>query len=74
MIASSCFDQTLRLWDRSNSQCLKILQGYTDRVECVAFSPDGKTLASAYEDRTVRLWEVSNGHCFNTMQGHASWW
>jgi WD40 repeat protein len=39
------------------------------RVSSVAFSPDGKTLASASADGTVRLWATSGQH-LHTLRGH----
>ena len=36
----------------------------------VAFSPDGKRLASASWDHTVKVWELISGHEILTLKGH----
>src|SRR5271165_4292311 len=42
-----------------------------DLVSSVAWSPDGKTLASGSDDHTVKLWEVATAKLLSTLEGHA---
>lgn len=44
------------------------LKGHTDEVTSLAFTTDGKTLASGSADRSVRLWEVASGKCRSTLK------
>ena len=46
------------------------LEGHTDDVLSVAFSPDGSTLASGSRDNTIRLWNTDTGEHKLTLKGH----
>lgn len=52
------------------SQCLQTLQGHTQQVWTVAYSPDGRTIVSSGDEQFLRLWNVATGTCCKTFSGH----
>jgi len=58
-------DKTLKLWRVSDNRLIMTLQGGSP----VAFSPDGKFLASESKDGAINLWRVSDGKRVGTLKG-----
>jgi|GEM_PF-447957 len=46
------------------------LNGHADWVKSVAWSPDGKQLASASDDQTIIIWNITTGQPAFTLEGH----
>ncbi len=51
----------------------KILEKQAEAILAVAFTPDGKTLATGGRDKNVKVWEVKSGQLLKTLQGHTDW-
>ena len=58
MLASGLADGTTLVWDAGTGEVLRTLEGHTDVVTSVAFSPDGTMLAAGSLDGTALVWMV----------------
>src|SRR5262245_10121715 len=60
---------------RADEKVLRLFEGHRDYVRDVAFSPEGKYLASASRDGSVRLWAVNSGEEIRRLaEGMREFW
>ena len=69
LLASADYSGTIRLWDlRSGALHSQLEDERTSSLESLAWSPDGKTLASAGDG--ITLWDADTGKPIATLEGH----
>jgi serine/threonine protein kinase/WD40 repeat protein len=71
------------MWDRATGRIVRMfrplqrrgawLGGQPDAVFALAFSPDGRFLATTGEDATVKLYDVASGKEITSLAGHSRW-
>ncbi|KAK1938484.1 putative WD-repeat protein [Babesia divergens] len=58
---------------RPVTRCSSSLEGHSESVLCMEFSPDGGMLATGSGDSTVRIWDLSTATPIKTLKGHTNW-
>jgi WD40 repeat protein len=63
-------EYTIWLWNVQNGKVDLIVEEYANWILSVAWSPDGKRLATGSDDNTVRVWDAQKGTLLHTLTGH----
>ena len=63
-------NEIVRLWDAVTWELKRTLAGHTDTISSVAFSPDGRILASGGADTKVVLWDPATGEQKRKLTWH----
>ncbi|KAF1766286.1 hypothetical protein GCK72_006242 [Caenorhabditis remanei] len=67
-IVSGLRDNTIKIWNRKDYTCSRILSGHTGSVLCLQY--DNRVIISGSSDATVRVWDVETGECIKTLIHH----
>ena len=67
LVASAGESGVIKLWHLQNST-VTTLRGHTDKVNAIAFSPNGQLLVSGSDDYTVKVWDISRRQEIENLQ------
>jgi len=70
LVAASGYGTNIGIFSASTRQELMTLQGHTDTLSAVVWSPDGNKIASGGGDRVIRIWNPTTGVSTLTLSGH----
>ncbi len=61
---------TIKVWDAQSGNETQTFSGHNNFVNRLAFSRDGRMLASGSYDSTVKVWDFASGKELHTLRGH----
>ena len=68
ILASGSRDNTIKLWDIVDGECIQTLSGHEAFVFSVAFNHDGTRIASGSYDGSIKIWDIKTGTCLKTLK------
>jgi WD40 repeat protein len=60
----------IRIYRLSDGGLARTLLGHTSQVNTLAYSPDGRRLASGSFDKLIKLWDATTGEELLSLRGH----
>ncbi|MHC4995700.1 MAG: WD40 repeat domain-containing protein, partial [Planctomycetota bacterium] len=63
-------DYLIRIWDPITGATQHVMAGHTNKVNAMAWTKDGRRLATSGDDYSVKLWDTQTGQIISTFRGH----
>jgi WD40 repeat protein len=69
-IVNTHYEGEVKLWDVASGKERFTIHGHEERVYCLRFAPDGKTLATGDNEGIAKIWDAGTGKELATFNGH----
>nr|XP_035975406.1 proteasomal ATPase-associated factor 1 isoform X5 [Halichoerus grypus] len=67
---SSSTDGSMKIWQASNGELRRVLEGHVFDVNCCRFFPSGLVVLSGGMDAQLKIWSAEDASCVVTFKGH----
>nr|KAF6438545.1 proteasomal ATPase associated factor 1 [Molossus molossus] len=67
---SSSADGSMKIWQASNGELRRVLEGHVFDVNCCRFFPSGLVVLSGGMDAQLKIWSAEDASCVVTFKGH----
>lgn len=59
-----------KVWNAQTGNIIHTLEGHTDTINFIVYSPDGSKIATGSNDNTAKVWDAEEGTILHTLAGH----
>ena len=67
-VVSGSYDESIRIWETTKGECLRMISGHSNPVSGVCFSNDASFILSSSWDGFCRIWQTYSGLCLKSFK------
>jgi WD40 repeat protein/uncharacterized caspase-like protein len=68
LVSGGLVDGTVKIWDVVSGECLRSMVAHAEKINAVAFSPDGNLIITGSDDMTAKIWRLASGELVRTIR------
>ncbi len=70
LLATANLGGSIKLRDPETGEVIRAIPGAADQLGCLAFTPEGRSIAAAGKGKVIRIWDVATGQELLALEGH----